>query len=149
MPVVAVEHDRTFVFLDIVLVVDIQRVRELRLKSRVTLGDVERIRVVSDVEQLSHFRLTGITAIMEPDVVLIGKLIVKVDGWGEIHHIADGIYIDAAIVLYEIGVLGLHEEAHVIVIFLLQVAQGQSHVVREVLVFRVAAEFLVEVFIHR
>ena len=121
MPVVAIEHDGALILLDIVLVIDIQRVGELRFKPRVTLSDVEGIRVVGDVEQLGDIRLTGIAAIMEPDVMLVAELIVEVDGGSEIDHIADGIHIDAAIVLNEIRALGLYEESQVIIVLLLSV----------------------------
>ncbi len=91
----------------VVVVVDVERVGELRLQSWVSLCDVKRIGVVGDVEQLGDVGLSGVASIVEPDVLLIAELIVEVDGRRKVHHVADGIDVNASIVLYEIRVLGL------------------------------------------
>ena len=86
---------------------------------------------------------------MQPDVVLVAELIVEVYRWSKIGDIADGVHVDAAVVLDEIGVLGLHEDTDVIVVLLLPVAQGETDVMRVVLVLRVAAKVAVEITVHR
>ena len=47
-----IEDDAAFVAHDIIIVVSIQRVCELRLQPRVTHADGERVGVIIDVEQL-------------------------------------------------------------------------------------------------
>ena len=145
MAVVTIEHYRALVFRDVVLVIHIERIGELRLQSRVTLGDVERVRVIPDGQQLGNLRLTRVASIVEPDVVLVAELIVEVECWCHVGHIADGVHIDAAIVLNEVGVLRLHQHTHVIVVLLLIVAQRQADVVGVVLILRIATEVGVEI----
>ena len=104
---VGVCHKGAFVASYVVVVVDVERVGELRLQSWVSLCDVERVGVIGDVEQLGDVGLSGVASIVEPDVLLIAELIVEVDGRRKVHHVADGIDVNASIVLYEIRVLGL------------------------------------------
>ena len=149
MTVVDIENDRPLVLLDVVVVIDIQRIGELGLQTRITLSDIEGIGVISDVEQLGHLRLTGIATVMYPDVLLVTEFIVEIEGWREIGHVTDGIDIHTTIVLNEVRMLWLHQESHIIVVFLLPVTQGQTDVVGIVLVFRIAAEVLVQKIFHR
>ena len=48
----------------VVLIVDVERVGELRLQSWITLCDVEWIGVVDDVKQLCDVGLAGVAAIV-------------------------------------------------------------------------------------
>ena len=102
MTVVDIEDDRALVLLDIVVVVDIQRIGKLRLQTRITLRDIEGVGVVGNVKQLGHLRLTGIATVVNPDVLLVTELIVEVNRWRDIGHVANGIDIDAEIVLNEV-----------------------------------------------
>ena len=68
----------------------------------------------------------------------------EVDHRGEVGDDADGIDVDATIVLYEVGALRLYEEADVVVVFLLTVAQGEAQVVGVVLILGESAEAPVE-----
>ena len=58
-------HDAALVVLYVVVVEQPDILRERRLQSGVTLAHVQRVRVVSDVEQVGHRRLTGRAAIGE------------------------------------------------------------------------------------
>ena len=147
MTVVDIENDRPLVLLDVVIVIDIQRIGELGLQTRITLSDIEGIGVISDVEQLGHLRLTGIATVMYPDVLLVTEFIVEIEGWREIGHITDGIDIHPTIVLNEVRMLWLHQESHIIIVFLLPVTQGQTDVVGIVLVLRITAEVTVKIVV--
>ena len=149
MSIVAEEYETTFVFLDIIAIIGIQRVRELWLQSRITLRDVKWVGVVCDVEQLCDVWLSGVAAISQTDRFLVTEVIVKIQRRREINDVTDSINIDATIVLNEIRVLRLYQETNVVVVLLLPVAQSQTDVVRVVLIFRVATEVLVELGIHR
>ena len=107
---------------DVIIVIKIQRVCELRLQSWITLRDVERIRVVGDVEQLGDVRLTGVATILYTDGLLVTEFIMEVKCWREIGDITDGVDINATIVLDVVGVLRLDEDTDVIVVFLMPVA---------------------------
>ena len=144
MAIVAIEHEGPLVLDDIVFVVDVQRIGELRLQAGVSLRDVERVGVVGDVEQLRDVGLTGVTAVVQPDVVLVAELQMEVERRGEVRHVAHSVNIASTIVLNEVRVLGLYEDAHVVVVLLLPVAQRQSGVVGVVLILGIAAERAVE-----
>ena len=144
MPEIEVGYDGALVAHDVVVVVGVQRVGERGLQSGVTLGDVEWVGVVGDVEQLRHLRLAGLAAVVEPEVALLAELVVEVEGRRQVDDVAYGVDVDTAVVLDEVGVLRLDEETDVVVVFLDAVAQVQSDVVCVVLVFRVAAETAVE-----
>ena len=62
MAIVGIHDDRTLISHNVVIVISIERVGELRFQARVTLSDVERVGIVSNVEQLCHFRLACIPA---------------------------------------------------------------------------------------
>ena len=81
--------------------------------------------------------------------MLVGELVVEVDGRCQIGDVADGVHVDTTIILNEIGVLGLHKESHVIVVLLLPMTQGKAYVVRVIFIFGVAAEVAVEIAVHR
>ena len=132
--IVGIDDNRPLVTLDVVVVIHIQRIGELGFQSRITLGDIERIGVVGDVEQLRDVRLPGITAVVEPDILLVRKLVVEVERRRDIRHVADSVDVDATVVLDVIGVLRLHKHAHVVVVFLLPVAEHETDVVGVVLV---------------
>ena len=69
--IVTIHRYRALILTDVVVVVHVQRVGELRLQTRVSLCDVKRIRVVGDVEQLSNIWLSGIAPIVNPDITLL------------------------------------------------------------------------------
>ena len=69
--IVTIHRYRALILTDVVVVVHVQRVGELRLQTRVSLSDVKGIRVVGDVEQLSNIWLSGIAPIVNPDITLL------------------------------------------------------------------------------
>ena len=81
---------------------------------------------------------------MEPEVALLAELVVEIEGRRQVDDVANGVDVDATIVLNEVRVLRLHEETDVVVVFFHAVTQVQSDVVCVVFVFRVAAETAVE-----
>ena len=148
MAVVGIDNDTPLVANNIIVIVEIQRICELRFQSWVTLCDVKRIGVVGDLEQLRHIGLTGISAIVDPEVTLIAELIMEVKCWSQIGDIADGVDIDTTIVLNEVRVLGLYKDADIIIIFLLTMTQREPQVVGVVLVLRKTTQVLVKVARH-
>ena len=69
--IITIHRYRALILTDVVVVVHVQRVGELRLQARVSLSDVKGIRVVGDVEQLSNIWLSGIAPIVNPDITLL------------------------------------------------------------------------------
>ena len=102
MAVVTVKNDTALIFRDVVLVIGVKRIGELWLQSRITFCDKERIGVVGDIEQLGDIGLTGVATIVNPNIMLVTKLIVEVDGRCQIGDIANGIDIDTTIILNEV-----------------------------------------------
>ena len=143
--VVGVKNNGALVLLDVIIVIDIQRVGELWFQSWVTRCDVKRVRVIPDGKQLGDFRLARIAPIVEPKVLLVGEFVVEVNGGRDVDHGTHRINVDASVVLNEVGMLRLNKDTHVVVVFLLPVTQRQTDVVGIVLVFGVAAEILVEI----
>ena len=148
MAIVTIEYDGTLVSLDVVVVIDVQRIGELRLQATITRGDIKRIRVIANLQQLGDIGLTGVATIVDIDVLLVAELIVEVNGRREVGHRTHRVDIASAIVLNEVRTLGLHQDTHVIVILLLPMAQGETDVVRIVLILRIATEVLVEQSVH-
>ena len=102
MAVVAEEYETAFVFLDIIAIIGIQRVRELWFQSRITLRDVKWVGVVGNVEQLRDVWLSGVAAIGQTDRLLVAEVIVEVQCRREVDNVTDGVNINAAVVLNEI-----------------------------------------------
>ena len=102
MAIVAEEYETTFVFLDIIAIIGIQRVRELWLQSRITLRDVKWVGVVCDVEQLCDVWLSGVAALGQTDRLLIAEVIVEIQCRREVDNVTGGVNINAAVVLNEI-----------------------------------------------
>lgn len=69
--IITIHRYRALILTDVVVVVNVQRVGELRLQPRVSLCDVKGIRVVGDIEQLSNIWLSGIAPIVNPDITLL------------------------------------------------------------------------------
>ena len=148
MAVVGINHDTTLVTHNIVVVITIERTGELRLQTRVTHGDVKRIRVVGDIEQLGHLRLTGIATVVQPQVALIAELIVEIECRRKVGYITHGIYIHTTVVLDKVRVLGLNQETDVVIVLLDTVAQVQAHVVGIVLILGIAAQVALQVIVE-
>ena len=66
----------------------------------------------------------------------------------EVGDIADGINMNATIVLNKAGMLRLHEETDVVVVFFFAMTERKSHIMGVVLIFRETAERLVEIGIQ-
>ena len=135
MSIVSVCHYRTFVAVDVVVVIDVEAIGELWFQSWVTLCDVKRIAVICNIEQLSDVWLSCISPIMKPYIALVAEFIVEVKRRREVCNVSDGVYISPTIVLYEIGALRLNQESYVIIVLLLPMSEGKSHVMGIVLVF--------------
>ena len=144
MAVVGIDHDGAFVARDVVVVVEVQRVGELGFQAWVTLRDIERVGVVGDVEQLGDVRLLCVAAILQAQCALVAEVVVEVKCRRQVGDVADGVDVDPTVVLNVVRVLGLHEEAQVVVILLLFVAQHEPQVVGVVLVLGETAERTVE-----
>ena len=99
---VGIHHDGALALGDVVIVIDVEGVGELRFQTGISLRDVERVGVVGDVEQLGDVGLTGVAAIVKPNVALLMELVVEVDGRRQVHDVSDGIDIHAAVVLNEV-----------------------------------------------
>ena len=69
--IITIHRYRALILTDVVVVVHVQRVGELRFQPRVSLCDVKGIRVVGDVEQLSNIWLSGIAPIVNPNITLL------------------------------------------------------------------------------
>ena len=72
----------------------------------------------------------------------------EVERRGNIGDVADGVDVDATVVLDVVGVLRLHEDTHVVVVLLLPVAEHEADVVRVVLILGESAQALVEMVGH-
>ena len=132
-----------------VVVVYAQIVGERWLQSRVTHRDVERVAVVSDVEQVAHSRLRCVSAVSHAQVAHLAETVAEVERRRYVGHRARRVLEHAQIVLHEVRVLRLQEHTHVEVVFLAYHSEGKLYVVRPVLVFRIAAEPCVKIRLIR
>ena len=72
----------------------------------------------------------------------------EVERRGDVGDVADGVDVDATVVLDVIGVLRLHEDTYVVIVFLLPVAEHKADVVGVVLVLGESAQALIEMVGH-
>ena len=121
----------------------------MRFQSRITLCNIERVRVVGNIQQLGDIRLSGVATILDAETALVGELIAEVERGRQVRDVPDRIHIDSAVVLNIVRVLRLNQESQVIVVFLLIIAQHHPDVMRIVLILRVTTQVPVEEAIQR
>ena len=141
-------HHGTLVLLEVIVVEEVEILRERGLQTRVTTRDAQRIAIVDDIKQVAHRRLLGTATIGEAQLTSLRLLPTEVEGRRDIGHSAHGIGIDALIVLDEVRLLGKHLETDVEVIGLTDDAQHQLKRMVVILVFRVSAQVLVLIGIY-
>jgi len=91
---------------------------ERRLQARVTHRDVQRVAVICDVKQLRDAWLRGSTTIVHTQIAHLREAITEIEGWTHIHHIANGIYMHALIILDILRLLWLNHHTKVQVVLL-------------------------------
>ena len=100
--VVGARHNSHLPLLDVVVVLGTQTVGEGRLQSRVTLGDVERVAVVGNVEKVGHRGLRCISAVVYAQTANVRESVAEVERWRYINHIAHRVGIQALVVLHKL-----------------------------------------------
>ena len=98
-----VRHYCLHCFLEIASERSVKVVSERRFQSRVTLGDVEWITVVGDVDKVGHARLRRSTAIAYAQIGNLVEPVAEVECRGDVEDVPYGIYVFALIVLSEVG----------------------------------------------
>ena len=111
-------HDTLVVVLHKVVVEQSEGLGERWLQARVTLRDVQRVAVICDVKQLRDAWLRGGTTVVHAQVAHLGEAIAEIERWTHIHHIANGIYMHALIILNILRLLWLNHHTEVQVILL-------------------------------
>ena len=72
----------------------------------------------------------------------------EIERGGNVGDIADGIDIDATVVLDIVGVLRLYQDTHVVIVLLFPITEHKADVVGVVLILRESAQVLVEMIGH-
>ena len=132
-----------------VIVAGRQPVIERRLQSRITLAHIQGIRIVGDVQQVRHRRLTARTPVFHTQLLLAVPAVTEVHGGGYIEHVAHRVGIVSVVALHEMRTLGLQQHTQIQLILRLYDAQCQAQVMDIVRVFRETAQRITLVSIQR
>ena len=127
----------------------VETMGERGLQSWVTLRHIQRVRVVGDVQQVAHRRLTAAAAVFQAQLLLPVPPVAEGHGGRYVQHVAHGIGIMPIVTLHEMGALRLHQHTNVQLVFLLNDAQRHAQVVDIVLIFRETAQRLTLIIVHR
>ena len=137
--------DGTLVTLLVVVEEQTEVLGERRLQSRITLTDVHRVAVVSNVEQVTHRGLGGVGIILDAHLADFIALPTEIDGRGEVRHSTRGISMQPLIVLREVGLLRHKAYSGIEGIGLTHDTQHDLSCMYIVLVFGEAAQVIVEI----
>ena len=131
------------------VVVHTEVVVERWLQSGITHGDVLRVAVVGDVEQISHRRLRCCSTIGGSQFCHVVGCVAQIQCWGEVHHVPRRVGVYALIVLLEVGRLRLQHHACVQLVFFADETQHDVHFVDVVVILRKAAQVVVQIVAER
>ena len=108
------------------VVEQLKTISERRLQPRVTLGNVHRVAVIGDVEQVAHRWLRRCSAVVQSELGHIVRVVAEVKCRGEVEDTARCVSMHVQIVLYEVRLLRL--EHHTCVQTVLVAYQSEHHV---------------------
>ena len=117
---------------------------ERRLQFGVTHADVQRVGVIGDLKQVRHARLRGPAVVAYLEVGHVVELVAKVEGRGEVHHVAGDVVVFLAhvfVVQHRMLWQDFHTCAQVVLVA--DDAQHNSGCVVEVLIFGELAQRVV------
>ena len=137
---IRIHHQTALVALPVVVVLEAHVLCERRLQAGVTLADVQRVRVVGNVQQVAHGWLTGVGTIGQTQLADIRNLPTEVGSRSEIGHCTGRVRVYALIILNEVRLLRYHLYTNVEVVCITHHAQHDLGCMDIVFVFRVAAQ---------
>ena len=117
---------------------------ERGLQSRIASGDVQRVGVVDDIEQVGHARLAGASAVVDLQLRLLGEAVAEADAGGEVADVADDGRVDSLVFVVQFRALGDEVDTCVQTELFARDAERERRRVDVVMVFREAALVLVE-----
>ena len=135
-------HDATLVVLDIVVIEQSETLRERGFQSCITLTNIQRVGVISDVEQVGHRRLAGSTPVGEAQLAYLGYLPTEIGCWRPVHYTTLSNGIGGQVAIGQFRTLRQELYTHIKIIRLAHNAQHQLCGMDIVFVFRVAAQVL-------
>ena len=94
-------HHGALVFLEIVVIEQTEILRERWLKSRITLRDVQRVAIISDIKQVAHRGLAGVSTISKAKLTRLRLLPTEIHRRSEVSYGAGGVRMNALIILSE------------------------------------------------
>ena len=144
--IVSEQHDGTHVILHVCIEVHAEVVGKRRFQTRVTLCDVQRVAVVSDIKQVTHLWLLGGTAVVDTQFCGVVRAITEVDGRGYIEHRTCGVGMHASVILDEMRLLRLEHQTG---IKLIGVADFTEHHVKLVNIVLILGETALVLIIVR
>ena len=142
-------HQRLCMALPEGVVEESETVGEGRFQPGVAHGNVLRVGIVGDIEQLAHRRLCRRPLVIDAQVALLAETVTEVERRAPVHHRPCRVDVYTEIILPIGGTLGLQHHAHVHLPLAADHAQHHLHVVCVGAVFRIAAQTAVQVTVHR
>ena len=94
-----IDHDALLMILYVIVVEGIEAVGERGFQFWVTFGDVHRVAIVCDIEQLRYAGLAGVAAIGDAELAHLGKFISEENARRYVGHVAHGIGVYSLIIL--------------------------------------------------
>ena len=125
--------------------IDHHIVAERRLKTRVTLCDIQRVGVIGDIEQVGHRGLTRSSAVVDVQACLLGPAVTEADIRRDIVDITFEQCIDSEVLVRHLGVLGNVAYTRIEVHLVGNVTEHQLYIVSLRTVFRVTAQAVIEI----
>ena len=140
-------HDGALVIRKVVIIEEVQVLRERRLQSGVTTSDAQGVAVVDDVEQVAHRRLGGIAAIGQAQLSRLRLLPTEVKSRREVGHRTCRVGMHTLEVLREVRLLRNNLETDIQVIRRTHHAQHNLGRVGVVPIFRHTAQVSIDVLV--
>ena len=132
--IVTEQHDGTHVILQVCIVVHLEAVGERRLQARITLSDVQRVAVISDIKQVAHLRLLCGTAVVDTQLCGVVRTITEVDGRGYIENCTCGVCMHASVILDEMRLLRLEHQTRIKLVVVADLTEHHVKLVNVVLI---------------
>ena len=142
-------HDGPLLAFYIVVVEKPEVVGERRFQSRITHGDIQRVAIVGDIEQLRHARLRGCAPVIDAKIAHLAEAIAEIERRRDISDPTHRVDMNSLIILHVLRLLWLHHHAHIEIILLTDDTQHQLEVVDIIAIFGITTQPLVEIASQR
>ena len=142
-------HHSTLMLLEVVVIKEVEVLREGRIQFRITFCDAQRVTVIPDRKQVGHRGLLGTTTIGEAQLTCGRLLPAEVERRRKVSHVSCNVKMLTLIIIEEVCLLRKHLETYVEVIGLANDTQHHLSSMVVVLILRHTAQCRIHIVIKR